>query len=256
MTVYLDLVMALNFLVDLLLLLGTNRLAGFPMGLGRCSLAAAFGAVYSGVCLLPRFFFLGNMLWRLVSLGLMALLAFGMNTSALRRGGIFVILSMALGGIAMSLGSRDFLPLLGCGTVLLGLCHLGFADAAGGRNYVPITIYHGQKSVSVIGLQDTGNTLRDPVTGEQVLVLSSQAAKQLTGLSEEQIRKPLETLAARSIPGLRLIPYRTVGNGGMLLAMKFDKVKIGDKLQRAVVAFAAEDFGRGESYQALTGGVV
>ena len=123
MTVYLDMVMVLNFLVDLLLLLGTNRLAGFPMGLGRCVLAAAYGGVYSGVCLLPRFSFLGNSLWRVVSLGAMALLAFGMNTSALRRGGIFVILSMALGGIALSMGTNDFLPLLGCGIVLLGLCH-------------------------------------------------------------------------------------------------------------------------------------
>lgn len=255
MTVYLDMVMVLNFLVDLLLLLGTNRLAGFPMGLGRCVLAAAYGGVYSGVCLLPGFSFLGNSLWRVVSLGAMALLAFGMNTSALRRGGIFVILSMALGGIALSMGTNDFLPLLGCGIVLLGLCHIGFGDTAGGRSYVAVTIYYQDQVMSVIALQDTGNTLRDPVTGEQVLVLSSHAARKLTGLSEEQIRKPLETLASRILPGLRLIPYKTVGSGGMLLAMKFDKVKIGEKLQSAVVAFAAEDFGKGESYQALTGGV-
>ena len=118
-----------------------------------------------------------------------------------------------------------------------------------------VTIYYRDQVMSVIALQDTGNTLRDPVTGEQVLVLSSHAARKLTGLSEEQIRKPLETLASRILPGLRLIPYKTVGSGGMLLAMKFDKVKIGEKLQSAVVAFAAEDFGKGESYQALTGGV-
>ena len=34
MVIYADLVMGLNFLVDLFLFLGTNRLAGFP----RCSL--------------------------------------------------------------------------------------------------------------------------------------------------------------------------------------------------------------------------
>ena len=42
MAVYLDLVMLLNFLVDYLLLLGTNRLSGSPMTPGRCALAAAF----------------------------------------------------------------------------------------------------------------------------------------------------------------------------------------------------------------------
>lgn len=256
MTVYLDLVMLLNFLVDLLLLLGTNRLAGYPSGLPRCALAAAFGALYSGVCMIPGFRFLGNTLWRIVSLCLMAVVSFGMNLSAIRRGGIFVILSMALGGIALHLGSRDFLPLVFCGGILLMLCRIGFADTPGGRTYVPITICHNGKQVQMMALQDTGNTLRDPITGEQVLVLSTHMAQQLTGLSPGQIRHPLETLAAKPVPGLRLIPYRAVGSSGMLLGMRFDNVTINGKTRSAVVAFAAEDFGRGETYQALAGGVL
>ena len=48
--VYGDVVMALNFLVDFLLLMGTDRLAGFPAAAGRCALAAGLGAVYSGAC--------------------------------------------------------------------------------------------------------------------------------------------------------------------------------------------------------------
>ena len=256
MTVYLDLVMLLNFLVDLLLLLGTNRLAGYPTGLARCALAAAFGALYSGVCMIPGLRFLGNTLWRIVSLCLMAVVSFGMNLSAIRRGGIFVILSMALGGIALHLGSRDFLPLVFCGGILLMLCRISFGDPPGGRTYVPITISHKGKQVQMMALQDTGNTLRDPVTGEQVLVLSTHMAARLTGLSAEQIRSPLETLAAKPIPGLRLIPYRAVGSSGMLLGMRFENVTIHGKVRSAVVAFAAEDFGRGESYQALAGGVL
>lgn len=42
----------------------------------------------------------------------------------------------------------------------------------------------------------------------------------------------------------------------MLLAMRFDGVKIGSRMQSAVVAFAAEGLGRGDVYQALTGGVI
>ena len=48
MEIYLDLVILLNFLVDFLLLLGTNRLSGFPAAIGRCALAAALGALHSG----------------------------------------------------------------------------------------------------------------------------------------------------------------------------------------------------------------
>jgi len=82
--VYLDLVMVLNFLVDFLLLLGTNRLAGFPLGVSRCAYGALLGSVYSGACLLNRFRFLGSFLWRLGSLGMMALIAFGCSRSAVK----------------------------------------------------------------------------------------------------------------------------------------------------------------------------
>ena len=104
MKIYVDGVMLINFLVDFLLLLGTNRLSGFPSGAWHCAAAALVGAVYSGACLLPGFRFLGNFLWRCVSLGLMSVMAFGWDAGALKRGSIFLLLSMAMGGIALSLG--------------------------------------------------------------------------------------------------------------------------------------------------------
>ena len=48
MRVYLDLVILLNFLVDYLLLLGTNRISGFPLTPGRTALAAVLGGIYFG----------------------------------------------------------------------------------------------------------------------------------------------------------------------------------------------------------------
>lgn len=257
MEVYLDLVMLLNFLVDFLLLLGTNRLSGFPPAVSRCALSAVLGAVYSGACLLPGFRFLGNLLWRTVSLGLMAAVAFGCNASALRRGGIFLLLSMALGGLALSLGRNDMAAIVLSALLCGALCHLSFGQTVGGREYVPLTLTYGDRSASLIALRDSGNTLRDPVTGEQVLLICADAACRLTGLTPEQLHAPLETLAARPIPGLRLIPYRAVGrSGGFLLGLRMEDVKIGQRVTRAVVAFAPEGLGKGEMYQALTGGVI
>lgn len=257
MEIYLDLVVILNFLVDFLLLLGTNRLSGFPLGVKRAAAAAVLGSVYSGACMLPGFRFLGSILWRTVSLGGMAVVAFGCNRSALKRGGVFVLLSMALGGIAMGFGKGSFAMLVLAAAGVWILCRIAFGGTVGGREYVPISITYGENNVSLIALRDSGNTLRDPITGEQVLVISADAAQALTGLSEPQLRTPLETLALRPKPGLRLIPYRAVGqSGGMLLAMRFENVKIGSRTQSALVAFAPEGFGRGEVYQALTGGAL
>ena len=255
--VYLDLVMLLNFLVDFLLLLGTNRLSGFPGGPGRCALGALLGAVYSGACLLPGFSFLGNLLWRTVSLGLMGLAAFGWNRSALKRSGIFLLLSMALGGIALNFGRRDFPGLVLAAVLCWLLCRLAFGDTVGGREYVPVTLSYGGKTASLLALRDSGNTLRDPVTGEQVLVISGEVAQRLTGLTRQQLENPLETMAIHSLPGLRLVPFRSVGqSGGMLLAMRFADVTIGSRQQSAIVAFAPEGMGQGSMYQALTGGVI
>ena len=247
--------MLLNFLVDFLLLLGTNRLSGFPTQRWRCAGSALLGSVYSGACLLPGFRFLGNFLWRCVSLGLMGLMAFGCNASALKRGGIFLLLTMAMGGIALSVGRGDLVSLVLCAGLCLLLSILSFGGQVGGREYIPLKIDYNGRSESLIALKDTGNALKDPITGEQVLVVSAEVAGRLTGLTKQQLQHPMETLLVRPIPGMRLIPYRSVGNpGGFLLAKRFDEVVIGNRRQSAVVAFAADGLGTGEIYQALTGG--
>lgn len=257
MRVYLDAVILLNFLVDFLLLLGTNRLAGCPPGVGRAALAAGAGSVYAGVCLLPGFAFLGNMLWRLVSLGLMGLLAFGWYRNALRRTVLFVLLSMALGGIAMGLGRGGFSGLLASAGALCVLCAVGFRGRAGGTEYVPVELCYGGKQLRLTALRDTGNQLRDPITGQQVLVTGAEAAEELTGLTGEQLAHPVETVASAALPGLRLIPYRAIGQtDGMLLAMRLADVKIGSWRGAAIVAFAPEGLSKNGTYQALTGGAV
>lgn len=257
MAVYLDLVLLLNFLVDFLLLLGTNRLSGFPSAPGRCALAAVLGSVYAAFCLLPGFRFLGNLLWRCVSLCLMALIAFGLRRDAIKRGGVFLLLSMSLGGMALCLNQRNFAALvLGAAGVWL-LCRIAFGDGAVGREYVPVTLTHQGKTACFTALRDTGNTLHDPITGEPVLVVSGEIGEKLTGLSAKQLACPLETLAARPLPGLRLIPYHAVGtSGGLLLAMRFADAAVSNKKQAVLVAFAPEGLGNAGMYQGLTGGAL
>ena len=174
MKIYLDLVVILNFLVDFLLLLGTNRLSGFPASPLRAAAAAALGALYSGVCMMPR------LLWRIVSLAGMAAIAFGWDKSAWKRSGVFVLLSMALGGASLSIGRGNFLTLLLTAGGVWALCIVAFGGRVGGREYVPVELTYGGKTVSIVALRDSGNTLRDPISGEQVLVVSGEVAERLT----------------------------------------------------------------------------
>ena len=252
---YLDLVMVLNFSVDFLLLLGIGRLTGFSARPWRCAGAALLGAVYSGACLLPGFSFLGNILWRAISLCMMGTVAFGMHLPGLNRTVLFLLLSMAMGAIALAIDQRSLLSAILCALLCLLLSLLGFGGQAGGREYVPLRITLGDKSASIIALKDTGNTLKDPLTGESVLVISASVAGRLTGLTQQQLKNPLETLSGYILPGLRLIPYHSIGNpGGFLLAKRIEDVVIAGKRKSTLVAFAPEGLGNGEIYQALTGG--
>lgn len=254
MTVYIDGVFFLNFLIDFLLLLASARLCGYPARLRRILLSAGLGGIYAASCLLPGFSFLGNILWRTVSLALMAVIAYGFSLSALRRGLVFAFLSFALGGAALGLGKGGFLGLVCAAGVVCLLCCMGFRGRIGGSTYLPVELSYGQKILHLTALKDTGNTLRDPITGTDVLVVGADVASALVGLTQEQLRNPVESMGA--LPGLRLVPYHSVGKSSFLLAMRLKNVKIGSWQGSSLVAFAPEGLSREGAYQALTGGNV
>lgn len=254
---YLDLVIGLNFLVDFLLLTVSNQISGFPGGGKRAAGAALLGGIYGGVCLLQEFRFLGNGFWRTVSLILMGMAAYGVSASAVRRTLVFLLLSMALGGMASALGEGSFFHLMLASLGLWLICRLGIQGNLGNTKYIPVELQYGEQSASLLALRDTGNTLKDPVSGQQVLVVGADVAETLTGLSQQQLSRPLETISEGKIPGLRLIPYHAVGQKcGMLLAMRLPQTRIGNRKGSSIVAFAPDVLCCEGTYQGLTGGAV
>ena len=194
---------------------------------------------------MPGWQFLGSGLWRAVSLGLMGWTAFGADRSGWQRSMLFVMLSMALGGMAMSMSSGG----AGLAVSVGALALIGKMGLRGqGRRFVDVEVTYGGRTVQLRALVDTGNSLCDPITGESVTVLSPEVGLRL-GLPPEVLADP----GGAMLPGLRLIPARTVGGGGLLAAVRCERVTIGGREAGRVVAFARENFGNGE-YQALTGG--
>ncbi len=255
MVIYADVVMGLNFGVDFLLLCASNRLSGYPSGCGRAALAAAVGSIYAGACLFIENSIFESGLCHVVSLVVVALLAFGVRRSALRRGVLFVLLSMALGGTVFLLGSESFWGILASGACVMGLCVAGFRGQAGNSTYVPVQLCYGDRCLHITALRDTGNSLLDPVSGQSVLIVDHKVAQRLTGLTREELQDPVGAMGR--LPGLRLIPYKTVGQpGGLLLGLKISNVKIGDAVSSRLVAFAPDSLSADGEYEALTGGVL
>ena len=235
-------VMGVALVVNLLLLTASGKMVQGAMACLRVFLAACLGALLTGITVLPG---LGHWLWRLGILLVTGIAAFGFRTRGWGSILLFVLLHLSLGGVA----EESVTP-----SMLLGSAGIGLACLILGKRQrlIPVELTYGGKTLQLTALRDTGNTLHDPVTGKSVLVVGADAAWQLTGLTDGQLRDPLTTI--ETVPGLRLIPYQSVGNSGFLLAVCIPKAKIGGRQGSAIVALSPQVFG--SHYQALTGGMV
>lgn len=241
-----------SFMVHLLLVLGTNRLCKTETQTADALLAAAMGALHAWLCTRSGFSFLGQTHWHLVILMLTAYTAFRRGSGLLRRGALFVLLQLVLG--EMTTG-RIWPVLLGAAVVFLLWDRM--------RNTQPpipalaeVSITHGEKSVRLTALVDTGNTLTDPVSGSGVLVVEPNVAWQLLGLQPGELQDPLKTLTRYSGSGLRLIPYSSIGQpAGFLLGLRPREIWINGVRSRQVVAFSPHKIGEGKPFQALAGGI-
>lgn len=239
---------AVQTVVQWLLLMGTNRLRGWPGSPMRMGAAAFLGGVYTCLCL--GFSWLGAPVWRLTALGLVGLTAFGLSRNALSRCGVFILLHLALEGLAPGV-EQGLLRFL---VSALGIGALCVMSQDRGQRFVPVELCYRGNRIRLTALRDTGNTLQDPVTGCSVLVVGADAANRLAGLTLHQLKSPIDTM--QTVPGLRLIPYRTVGHdGGLLLALRIPDATIGSWKGSALVAFAPEGLDQEREYQGLIGGM-
>lgn len=157
----------------------------------------------------------------------------------------------------MAVERSGFIGILASAAVLLLLCVFGFQRIPGQSRHVPVEIHYNKDVWHINALHDTGNALRDPVTGQQVLIVGADVARQILGLTLQQLNAPVETVRCQIRPGLRLIPYRTVGlSGGMLLAAQMDQVLIAGRQSGRLVAFAPQILDTESTYQALAGGII
>lgn len=263
LTVYLDVLLCLNFAVDLLLLLTSAMLTGAPLHRGRIIGAAALGAFYGAGAAAPGFHFLSSRLWQAVVWLLMMGLAYGFDASGRRRWLAYLWMSLTLGGSAALMAQRGSVGFGGLALMAGALYLTGrlYLAGAGARRLQPVRIRLGCRQVELTALADTGNSLRDPLTGQPVLVAQRQAAEELLHqpVPVRLLEDPAQAMRTLSeaCPDcrFRLIPYRTVGTGqGLLLALRCDSVEIGGRQAGPLVAFSPVELSARGEYAALTGG--
>lgn len=286
MTIYVDGLFLLNTALNGLLLLGTARLGGAAVVWWRIVLGAALGGGYAVAALVLPWPAVSGMAGKLLSAAAMTVCAFGFRRQTVKLGGVFLALSAALAGVVLAVveimgtglmlvDGGAYYPVSGKALLLTAaavyvLSRTVFAQLVRhtGGEVFPLELRSGSKAVKLTALRDTGNTLRDPVTNEEVVVAEWQTARGLLPpeaaalVDAAALRNPAELLprllAAMPSGKWRLIPFRAVGvSGGMLVAMRCDALRIGKRTVRGgVVAFSPTPVSDGGGYTALIGGSI
>lgn len=263
----------LNFAVNYLLLRGTALLGGTALRPGRLLPAAALGAAYAVIVWLPGLQVLSGRVFRLICAAGMLLLAFGCRRSTLRLGAVFAGMTLALCGAVYGvqhlLGNAprlraegtlfypvNFFTLLltaasvsaACRLLLPRLCH-------GPDALAPLLLRRGNTRVHLTALRDSGNTLRDPVSGQAVVTVYWRAARALLpgDVRQEELAAPAALALRLRALSPRLIPYRAVGVEGLLLAIVCE-ITLNHKTTTGLVAFSPTPVSDAGAYEALTGG--
>ena len=267
--------------MDYLLLVCAAKLGGGRILRLRLALAEAFGGVYAAAALFPALAFLRQLPVKLASLAAMLLIAFGAGRGTLRTGALFFAAVCAFGGAAVAaaqlfgtgvlvLPGGTFYAVSGLGLLLLAgilyaLCYTVFAcTVQHGGEIRTLQLRLGGRSVQVRALHDTGCTLRDPMTGERVLVAEAgvlQALLPEADVTPQALADPAALLLRLKTrdPALpaRLLSYRSVGTqAGLLLCLRCEAQDGPGEMKRCLAAFSPTPVSDGGSYHALIGGEI
>ena len=139
-----------------------------------------------------------------------------------------------------------------------------FTHTRTGGQLQELTLSRQGRSVTVLALRDTGNTLQDPLTGRPVVVIEGARVQSLVPelplLDRHSLSDPVALL--RDLGGqagslrLQLLPYRAVGvECGMLLALRMDRADYGTRsIRNCLTALSPTPVSDGGGYCALIGG--
>ncbi len=256
--------LALNAAIDTGLLACSARLCGEQLRWRRMILAGLLGGGYAVAAVLPEFSFLRHGLVKASMAAAICLAAFGAGARYFRLTAVFCAMGCLFAGLVTAftqLTGTGLLHLPGGGfypVSALALLSIGALAAAGIRLLFAGSLQHtarafetlelrlGENTLTLRALVDTGNTLKDPMTNEPVLVLDWKAAARLlpsAGLREQEFLHPAELMRRlmRDDPSLRLrlIPYRAVGvSQGLRLAVRCERKGRQGKFLPAPAAFS------------------
>ncbi len=289
--VYVDVLFAVNFIINCLLLAVTARLGRLPLKRWRIILSAVMGALYAVLMFFPDMSFVYSTGAKLVFSCLTVAVAYNIHGVRLyfKALGLFYLATFCFGGGVFALCSFTGIgaatgALISNGVfyinlpwqvlfVTVGISYLvlrcvwaSLRSRLSRENmFVGTSIYLEGKRVDVNALIDTGNALYDPLTDAPVMVAEYSKIKELLPektrrILEENDECPPElwcSATEETSLKMRLIPFSSLGRErGMLPGFKPDKVAFYQNEQTVetdniIVGIYSKQLTRDKSYSAL-----
>ena len=259
MTIYLDVVILENLIMNSIIMYATAIVTKNKIKHIRILIASLIGAIYSVVSYISNLAIFLNLFTKILLSIIMVYIAF--NPKGIKTLGkitlLFYLTSFLFGGVAFSMIyiikpqniiMKDglFLGTYPLKTIFIGAIIASIILIAGFKVVknkiskkdmfcnVNIKIQGKEKNIKV--MIDTGNLLKDPISGMPVIVIEHTELydilpKELLNNLEKILGGDLESIPENIkneyLPKLRVIPYSSLGKqNGMLLGIKADKVKI------------------------------
>jgi stage II sporulation protein GA (sporulation sigma-E factor processing peptidase) len=247
--IYLDVLLITNIYVNYFLLKATAKISHTAFKLLRCIAGAGAGALSSLIIVFPKLSIAVLVMVKITAAALIIRIAFNGLTIKryLRLTIIFIIVSFIFSGVMMliceifkinsvivnnySVYFNISILTLIISTILayIAVCtasrifdkHLNL-----GHSYKIIVDISG-RTFSLSAVSDTGNSLVDSFTGKPVIICSCGELNSLLRLNENCVYEAEDYLSIlKNQKGLRLLPYSTIGNSGIIPAFSAESIII------------------------------
>ncbi len=254
MTIYAETLFIENFITGVALLVLTGKLRRARTAKWRIVAGAAMCGAYAFV-LFATMHWTTALISKLLFSVAVVLAAFGADTwrSLIKTTAVFYIVSFLMGGITIALMYMMKIPGMSANGsfVLKGATFLHVATGVAVTWYLgswlagllrekmqkekvfrTVELHIGGCVWTLKALVDTGNSLRDPLTGWPVAVLSGDASEKIyRECDSEQFAK------------FSAIPYRTVGRTGIMFGLRPERIVIeGCEIKKIILGFSEKNF--------------
>ncbi len=246
--IYADVLVAVNVIVNYLLLRATAAISGARTGRLRMFFSLAVSGAYSLIIFAENLPFAVSVLLKILMCGLIVLLAFKpLRVKAfLRCCAVFSALSFGLAGVLSalwftfapnSLFYKNGAVYFDVDILTLTLSALGVYCVAGlgyklFRRRTPdnciytVVIENKEKSVQGKALLDTGNSLTESISGRPVIVCTKGFLKDILPEGFEALCDNPYLTDIKPPTGFCLVPFSTVGGAGILPAYRPESVGV------------------------------